>query len=70
MDAPGAPVGSISAKAESQAYKRTSEFTMFWEALRRDRLATASALLIVTVALAAIFAEWISPYDPNFADST
>ena len=45
MDELGAPLGSVSAKAESQAYKRTSEFTMFWEALRRDKLATASASL-------------------------
>jgi peptide/nickel transport system permease protein len=42
---------------------------MFWEALRRDKLSIASAAVIGIVALAAIFAPWISPYDPNFADS-
>ena len=70
MDASAAPKGNFSPGADSQAYKRTSEFSRFWQALRRDKLATASAIVIIGVALAALFAEWISPYDPNFADST
>ena len=65
----GAPVTPASVQADARAYRRTSELTMFWEALRRDQLSIASAVVIGTVALAAIFAPWISPYDPNFADS-
>jgi ABC-type dipeptide/oligopeptide/nickel transport system permease subunit len=65
----GAPVAGASVQAEAQAYRRTSELAMFWEALRRDKLSIASAVVIGTVALAALFAPWISPYDPNFADS-
>lgn len=64
-----APVAGASVLAESRGYRRTSELTMFWEALRRDKLSIASAVVIGAVALAAIFAPWISPYDPNFADS-
>lgn len=55
---------------EPSAYKRTSELTMFWEALRRDKLAVASAAVILITLLAAVFAPWISPYDPNYADSS
>jgi ABC-type dipeptide/oligopeptide/nickel transport system permease subunit len=65
----GAPVAGASVQAEVQAYRRTSELAMFWEALRRDKLSIASAVVIGMVALAALFAPWISPYDPNFADS-
>ena len=65
----GAPVAGASVQAEAQAYRRTSELAMFWEALRRDKLSIASAVVIGAVALAALFAPWISPYDPNFADS-
>ena len=65
----GAPVAGASVQAEAQAYRRTSELAMFWEALRRDKLSIASAVVIGMVALAALFAPWISPYDPNFADS-
>jgi ABC-type dipeptide/oligopeptide/nickel transport system permease subunit len=65
----GATLPAASVQTETRVYRRTSELTMFWEALRRDRLSIASAVVIGIVTLAAIFAPWISPYDPNFADS-
>ena len=38
--------------------------------LARDRVAALAASVLVTIVLAAIFAPWISPYDPYFTDLT
>jgi len=36
--------------------------------LARDRIAFASAIVLTLIVLAALFAPWISPYDPYFTD--
>ncbi|MDO9284982.1 MAG: ABC transporter permease [Aquabacterium sp.] len=36
--------------------------------LMRDRVALVSALVLAVVALAALFAPWVAPYDPYFTD--
>jgi ABC-type dipeptide/oligopeptide/nickel transport system permease subunit len=38
--------------------------------LARDRVAALAASVLGTIVLAAIFAPWISPYDPYFTDLT
>jgi len=38
--------------------------------LARDRIAAAAGIVLVIIVLAAIFAPWLSPYDPYFTDLT
>jgi peptide/nickel transport system permease protein len=37
-----------------------------WRGYSDDRLAVAGLTIILVVALAAIFAPWVAPHDPNF----
>lgn len=57
--------------AEAKATKQAeSSLRLFWIALKRDWLAVASAIFLILVALAAIFAPWIAPYSPYEADTS
>jgi peptide/nickel transport system permease protein len=57
--------------AETRATKQAeSSLRLFWMALKRDWLAVASAIFLILVALAAIFAPWIAPYSPYEADTS
>jgi ABC-type dipeptide/oligopeptide/nickel transport system permease subunit len=38
--------------------------------LARDRVAAVACIVLIVIVLAAIFAPWISPYDPYFTDLT
>lgn len=42
----------------------------FWQLFRRHRVAYASAILLVVFFLIAVFAEQVSPYDPNAINTT
>jgi peptide/nickel transport system permease protein len=40
----------------------------FWRALRRNRLAVIGGIVVACLALGAVAAPWISPWDPNRPD--
>jgi peptide/nickel transport system permease protein len=42
-----------------------SELRRAWDLFSRNRLATAGLIFLVILGLAAIFAPWVAPYDPN-----
>lgn len=44
--------------------KRTSNRARFWRAFRRNRIALLGLIIVILMALGAIFAEVIAPYDP------
>ncbi len=52
-------LGTRPERIESRGY-----YAETWRRLRAQRVAYASLLLIVALALVAIFADWIIPYDP------
>lgn len=64
MEAPPQVLATAEAGLKGPAVR--SQWRMTWRALRRDKAAVVGAIVIALVALAAIFAPWISPYDPNF----
>ncbi len=43
-----------------------SRFAEAWRRYASDRLAVVGLALLVVVALAAIFAPWVAPFDPNY----
>ncbi len=49
--------------------KARSEWRLIWRQFRRHRLAVISAALLIVLALVAIFADQIVPYDPNAIDA-
>lgn len=51
--------------AREQSPPARSTFRLALRALMRDRLALAGVIVLLAVAFAAIFAPWISPYDPD-----
>lgn len=51
--------------AREQPPPPRSTFRLALRALMRDRLALAGVIVLLAVAFAAIFAPWISPYDPD-----
>jgi len=44
------------------------ESLRWWRLLRRDKKAIAGFVILMVLALAALFAHWIAPYDPNAMD--
>ena len=48
-----------------QASQRTSRRTGFWRRYIRHRLALAGMIFLVAIGLAALFAPWLSPYEPD-----
>jgi peptide/nickel transport system permease protein len=60
--------------AENQAAeyieKPESQFRVMWESLSADKAALAGLIVIVFLALVAIFGRWLMPYDPNLQDMT
>jgi ABC-type dipeptide/oligopeptide/nickel transport system permease subunit len=57
VSAPPAPVATPVGRRSALAVR-----------LMRDRVALVSALVLAVVALAAVFAPWVAPYDPYFTD--
>lgn len=45
-----------------------SPFREFWRRMLRQKIAMIACLLLMLLALAAIFAPWLAPYDPTAAD--
>ena len=41
----------------------------FWTRLRRHRLAIAGFVVLILMVLAAVFAKFLAPFDPNFIDN-
>ncbi|MHB8145899.1 MAG: oligopeptide ABC transporter permease [Vulcanimicrobiaceae bacterium] len=41
----------------------------FWTRLRRHRLAVAGFVVLTLIVLAAVFAKWLAPFDPNAIDN-
>lgn len=55
---------------ERAALRRAeSSWRLFWVALKRDKVAMASAVFLAIVVLATIFAPWIAPYGPYEANT-
>lgn len=50
---------------DDEVYARVS----FWTRFRKHRLAIAGFTVLVLMILAAVFAPWISPFDPNAIDN-
>lgn len=50
--------------ALEKAYGGESPAKMAWKRLRKDRVSMIGLTLVVTLALVAVFAPWIAPYDP------
>lgn len=60
--------------AENQAAeyieKPESQIRVMWESLSADKAALAGLIVIVFLALVAIFGQWLMPYDPNLQNMT
>src|SRR5215831_4602056 len=56
--------------AEQEMFRRPSEWRIFWEAFRQDRLAVGAAAVIALVCLASLLAPLLSPYDPTVGDNS
>lgn len=67
---PSAPEPGANREGDGDAPSmRTYGFaTLAWQRFRRHRLALVAALLLVLIASSAIFAPWLAPYNPNYAD--
>ena len=63
MSAPGTVV-----KANAALGAQARDGVRWWRLLRRDKKAIAGFVILAGLVLAAIFASWISPYDPNAMD--
>lgn len=53
--------------ASQARVKRRSELQQAWRRFRANRAATVGLFFIVSIALVAIFAEWILPHDPTYS---
>ena len=47
---------------------RPRERVRWWRLLKRDKKAIAAFVILAILTLAAVFADWIAPYDPNAMD--
>lgn len=63
---PAAPAtaAAIAAASALAATPSRSYWTLVWRQLRRDPLALASALVLLLIVGAAVFAPWLAPADP------
>jgi peptide/nickel transport system permease protein len=68
LPATGAPV--TLRPPESGNWQHRSQFRLAMRALRRDKMAVVALVVLVLVIAAAVFAPWISPYDPLRGDPT
>ncbi len=50
--------------------KERSQSGLVWRQFRRHKLAVASAIILILLALMSIFAEQISPHDPNATNTS
>jgi peptide/nickel transport system permease protein len=50
--------------------QRDSQSALVWRQFRRHRLAVASAIILILMALTSTFAEQISPHDPNAVNTS
>ncbi|MDQ3928230.1 MAG: ABC transporter permease, partial [Chloroflexota bacterium] len=55
----------LTALREASQTKRRTLWTDAWRRLRRNRAAIAGAAYILLLALIAVFAPMLAPYDPN-----
>jgi peptide/nickel transport system permease protein len=56
---------------EARAARRPeSSLRLFWLALKRDKVAMASAIFLALVVVVTIFAPWIAPYGPYEAETS
>ena len=56
---------SQAAQTEIVLAPARSELSLFWRAFSRNGLAVVGAAIILAMIVMAVFAEWISPYDPD-----
>jgi len=64
----GKSSGNLVTAAETAAtgnvYLGETQLAMAWRRLRRDRVAMVGLVLVLLLALVAVLAPWIAPYDP------
>ena len=64
----GKSSGNVVTAAETAAtgnvYLGETQLAMAWRRLRRDRVAMVGLVLVLLLALVAVLAPWIAPYDP------
>jgi ABC-type antimicrobial peptide transport system permease subunit len=61
--------GSVGATAPTVATSIStaeSHLGAAWRRFSSDRLAVAGLVIVAVVTLAAIFAPWVAPFDPNY----
>jgi len=59
-------VGATVPVTSEPAARAESRLGDAWRRYASDRLAVAGLVIILVVALAAVFAPWVAPYDPNY----
>lgn len=50
--------------------RRKEKLIKFMKRLARNKLAIVGMIIIILLLIAAVGAEWIAPYDPNYQDMT
>ena len=48
--------------------KKQTQFAQIMGRLRKNKVAMGGLIVLIIIILAAIFAPWIAPYDPNYMD--
>jgi ABC-type dipeptide/oligopeptide/nickel transport system permease subunit len=56
------------AQAEPEAMRTLGLWALVWRRFRRHRLALLAAVVLLLLALSALLAPWIAPYNPDYAD--
>ena len=64
----GVTASELGGLGAAAGYGAMSPWQLAWRRFRRHRLAMASSIVILVLALAAVFAPWISPRDPYSPD--
>jgi peptide/nickel transport system permease protein len=62
-------MSSTAVTLSQPSQKARSEWRLIWRQFRKHKLAVISAVLLIVLALVAIFADQIIPYDPNAIDA-
>ena len=67
---PGRERGGVNAflPVSSAGARRNRNRSIVWAKFRRNRLASASAVVVVLLVLLAVFAPWVTPRDPLYID--
>jgi ABC-type dipeptide/oligopeptide/nickel transport system permease subunit len=59
-------IDAVAAPAVERNAPHESRLARAWHAYAADRAAVFGLIVVLVVALAAVFAPWVAPYDPNY----